>query len=309
MIEVSHLTKKYGRFTAVDDISFNIPKGEIIGLLGPNGAGKTTTLRILTCYLTPSSGGVSIAGYDIYSDSLNIRKKIGYLSENAPLYDEMNVEEYLSFAAEMQDVPMREISKRIQHVSELCNIKDRLKQDIHELSKGYRQRVGLASTLIHDPEILILDEPTTGLDPNQRIEIRELIRKIGREKTVILSSHILSEVEATCDRVFIIHKGKIVASGTPSELKSDMQGKKKIFLKVEGDLNRLLDTLPRFEGIERVLDANQNAGALDVVLEVKSGVDIRKPLIHFVLDSGFEILELHQEEKSLEDVFVQLTKT
>jgi ABC-2 type transport system ATP-binding protein len=308
MIEVTHLTKRYGRFVAVDDVSFSIHQGEIVGLLGPNGAGKTTTIRILTGYLNLNSGGVNVAGYDIMQDSLEIRKKIGYLSESAPLYDEMNVSEFLEFSAEMHDVPHHEIAEKIHNIAGLCGLKDRLRQEIRELSKGYRQRVGLASALIHSPEILILDEPTTGLDPNQRVEIRDLIKRIGREKTVILSSHILSEVEATCDRVFIIHKGKIVAQGTPAELKSGNKSQKKLYLSIEGSLNAILDKLRGFSGISRIIDANEKNGINEFILEVDPSVDVRKPLVRFLFENQFELLEIYQDEQSLEDVFMQLTK-
>ena len=233
MIEVLNLTKVYGDVAAVDNISFSIQKGEIIGLIGPNGAGKTTTIKMLTCYLTPTSGKITIAGLDVAKDSLAIRKKLGYLSENAPVYEDMSVTEYLQLVAEVHNIPKKEIPAKIQRVVELCGLRGREHQDIKELSKGYHQRVGLAQSLVHDPEILILDEPTTGLDPNQRIEIRDLIKQIGREKTVILSSHILSEVEATCDRVMIIHRGKLMAVGTTAELRDTAEQKSNIYLKLE----------------------------------------------------------------------------
>lgn len=309
MIEVKDLTKKYGQTTAVDAISFTIQKGEVVGLLGPNGAGKTTTLRMLTGYIASTSGEVWVAYKNIASDSLSIRRKLGYLSENAPLYEEMTVCEYLTFAAEMQDIPPQECEARIAYVVKTCGLSGRLHQEIRELSKGYRQRVGLAQSLIHDPEILILDEPTIGLDPNQKIEMRSLIKEIGKKKTVLLSSHILSEVEATCNRVLIIHHGKIVASGTPLELTSNTaQAVRRIFLVVDGTPTDLNEKLTHFPGIRGILSSREDGMATHIEVEAENEKDVRKELVKFLVHEGYDLLELYMEEQSLEDVFVQLTR-
>lgn len=308
MIEVRNLTKKYGNTIAVDNISFSIQKGEIVGLLGPNGAGKSTTMRMMTCYILPTFGTITVAGFDCSSDSLQVRKRLGYLSENAPLYDEMNVWEYLEFAAEMQGISKEKRKEKIERVLDLCGIKDRVRQDISQLSKGYRQRVGLAQSLIHEPEILILDEPTTGLDPNQRVEIRELIRRIGKERTIILSSHVLSEVEATCDRVLIIHKGKIVASGTPQELRSNATSQTKVYLNVEGDGEELVKIVKSFSSVKQILETNSEESVHRLVFEVERGSDIRKELVRTLVHKNFGVMEVYQKDKSLEDIFMQLTK-
>lgn len=309
MIEVKELTKKYGHTTAVDAISFAIQKGEVIGLLGPNGAGKTTTIRMLTGYMSSTSGQVHIAGKNIASDSLSIRRKLGYLSENAPLYEEMTVHEYLMFAAQMQDVPAHKCEPHIAYVVKTCGLSGRLNQEIRELSKGYRQRVGLAQSLVHDPEILILDEPTIGLDPNQKIEMRSLIKEIGKEKTILLSSHILSEVEATCNRVLIIHHGKIVASGTPRELASHTaQAMRRVFLVVEEAPQDINEKLIQFPGVRGILSSRADGVITSIEIETEQEKDIRKDLLKFLIHEGYDLLELYQEEQSLEDVFVQLTR-
>ena len=313
MISVEHLTKKYDGAIAVDDISFTIEKGEVVGLLGPNGAGKTTTIKMLTGYLTPTNGHARVGNLDVQKNSLDVRRMLGYLSENSPLYEEMSVVEYLRFACELHDIPKSEINTKIRRVVDLCGLRGREYQDIKELSKGYRQRVGLAQSLIHDPEFLILDEPTTGLDPNQRIEIRKLIRKIGSEKTVILSSHILSEVEATCTRVLIIHKGKIVASGTPKELTSDAHASRSITLKVKGNKNAVIDKMKACGAINRIVEANERDGVVSLILEVggeddAKTDDARKEIVAYIVKNDMELIEIYQKERSLEDIFVKLTK-
>jgi ABC-2 type transport system ATP-binding protein len=308
MIQVENLTKKFEGFTAIDNISFEIKPGEIIGLLGPNGAGKTTTLRILTSYFNPSLGKIKYDGLDIIDDTIKIQQKIGYLPENNPLYEEMKVNEYLNYAGQMHDIPKNELKEKVNKAMEICDLKTKQNQVIGKLSKGFKQRVGLAQALIHDPEILILDEPTEGLDPNQRIEIRDLIKKIGQAKTVILSSHVLSEVEATCDRVLIINQGKIVASGTPDELKKQATSQTKIFLKVEGPLEQITETLKKTEGVERIISAKKEANLADIVIETDSTMDLRKKLVHLIINNGWELYEISRQEKSLEDIFVNLTK-
>ncbi len=308
MIQVKNLTKKFEGFTAIDNISFEIKPGEIIGLLGPNGAGKTTALRILTNYFNPSLGKIKYDGLDIIDDAIKIQQKIGYLPENNPLYEEMKVKEYLQYAGQMHDIPKNELKEKVNQAIESCDLKSKQNQVIGKLSKGFKQRVGLAQALIHDPEILILDEPTEGLDPNQRIEIRDLIKKIGRAKTVILSSHVLSEVEATCDRVLIINQGKIVASGTPDELKKQATSQTKIFLKIEGPLEQITETLKKTEGVERIISAKKEANLVDIVLETDSTLDLRKKLVHLIINNGWELYEISRQEKSLEDIFVNLTQ-
>jgi ABC-2 type transport system ATP-binding protein len=252
MIKVENLVKKYGNFAAVDDISFEIKKGEVVGFLGPNGAGKTTTMRVITSFFPATSGKAILNGHDVFNDPMGVRKSIGYLPESAPLYLDMRVGEYLYYIAEAQGLDRSRIPDRITDMAEKCGISDRLEQVIGTLSKGYRQRVGLAQAMIHDPEILILDEPTSGLDPNQIIEIRKLIKDLGKEKTVILSTHILTEAESTCDRVIIISKGKIVASGKIHELQSNSNEKDVLRLKVKGDGVGVAARLQSFIGVSHV---------------------------------------------------------
>jgi len=307
MIKADNITKKFNGFTALDNISFEIQPGEILGLLGPNGAGKTTTLRILTNYFNPTLGQIKFDDLDLIEDALKIRQKIGYLPENNPLYQDLKVKEYLAYAAAMHNIPKADINEAVSKVLETCSLKDKQNQQISKLSKGFRQRVGLAQALIHNPEILILDEPTEGLDPNQRIEIRDLIKKIGQAKTVILSSHVLSEVEATCDRVLIINQGKIVASGTPEELKNQSTKSTKIFLKVAAPQEQLTSSLEQFEGVARLISIKKEDNLLAVEIEADSAIDLRNKLVHFIIDKGWELYEISRQEKSLEDIFVKLT--
>lgn len=308
MIKVENLTKNFGEFKAINDISFTINRGEIVGLLGPNGAGKTTTLRILTCFFNPTLGQVKYDDLDIVEDSLKIRQKIGFLPENNPLYEDLKVNEYLSYAAQMHGLTKNKIKDAVNKVLDTCGLKDKQNQEIGTLSKGYKQRVGLAQALIHDPEILIMDEPTEGLDPNQRIEIRDLIKKIGSQKTVILSSHVLSEVEATCNRVLIINQGKIVASGTPDELKSQTARQTKVFVKVEGPLEQIVAAVKNIDGVEKILSAKNEGNLCSLEIETTSDKEVRKPLVQLILDHNWQLLEINKQEKSLEDIFVKLTK-
>jgi len=235
MININNLCKYYGETKAVDDISFEIRQGEILGFLGPNGAGKSTTVRVITCFIPPTSGSVTVDGLDVTQQSLEVRRKIGYLPENTPLYQDMNPVEFLRYAAELRHIAKDQINTRIRKMVEVCGLQEVLAKNIAALSKGYRQRVGLAQALIHDPDILILDEPTSGLDPNQIVEIRNMIKELGREKTVILCTHILSEVQATCDRAMIINRGKIVADGTLEQLENSASGKTLLFIEI-GDI-------------------------------------------------------------------------
>ena len=316
MIEVSNLTKNYGPTVAVDGISFEIPRGEVVGFLGPNGAGKTTTMRILTCYLPADGGSAKVAGFDTFTESVEVRRRIGYLPESAPVYSEMGIIEYMEFVAEIRGVPKAERKRRIHNVVERVGLVPMIEKDIGQLSKGYRQRVGLAATLLHDPEVLVLDEPTTGLDPNQIIEIRQLIRDIGKEKTVILSTHILPEVEATCDRVLIINNGSIVASGSPDELTRAVAGESVSTLSVRigsgagtatdrGAVESKLREMPEVDSL-RSLDPIKSGTAR---FEIRSGESdaIEERLFHVAVSSGWVMTELSSEGMSLEQAFTQLT--
>ncbi len=293
----------------MDNISFSVKKGEILGFLGPNGAGKTTTMKIITSFWLPTEGSAEVSGLDTIKDSLETRKKIGYLPETVPLYEDMKVYEYLKFVAQIRGLKKEEIQKRINEASEACGLRGVMRKTIDELSKGYRQRVGLAQAIIHNPEVLILDEPTTGLDPNQIIEIRELIKKIGREKTVIFSTHILSEASAVCDRVIIINKGRIVGEGTPSELMSRAGGKELIYVKIKGNKDEVLKKLGEMENVAKAEIKDKEADDIyGYELEPKAGVDLREYLSLTVMNAGWNILEFNKKSASLEDVFRELTK-
>lgn len=310
-IIVSNLTKSYGSVKAVDDISFEVHHGEIVGFLGPNGAGKTTTMRMITSYLSPTSGNISIEGKDIREHSLETRKLIGYLPEQNPLYHDMNVLDYLEFTARLQGVPKTNTNRKVREMIGVCGLSDVKHMDIGQLSKGYRQRVGLAQAMIHDPKILIMDEPTSGLDPNQIVEIRNLIRQLGREKTVILSTHILPEVQATCNRVLIISHGKIVADGTPTELQSGFQGNERVFVEIEKPegfnfelLQIKFNIIPSVKQISLIDDHDKT---MKMKLEIEKGVDVRKQVFQICVENRWNLLELHREQTSLEDVFHELT--
>ena len=310
-IAVTNLSKHFGEVKAVDGISFTIPSGQILGFLGPNAAGKTTTMRIMTSYLTPTEGTVEIEGMIIHEHEVEVRKLIGYLPEQNPLYSDMNVLEYLAYAGSLQAIPRRELAARINNIVGLCGLAEMKHMDIGQLSKGYRQRVGLAQAMIHDPKILILDEPTSGLDPNQIVEIRHLIKELGKEKTLILSTHILPEVEATCDRVLIINRGKIVADGSPTELQGSFQGKERLCVEVKStddvSLEDLLQTFGAQPNVEAVTPAPNRAGALSVIVETNKGFDIREQVFRACVEKGWILMELHREQTSLEEVFRQLT--
>lgn len=305
MIKVENLTKKYDDLTALDNVSFEMKEGEIVGILGPNGAGKTTLLRILVTFLAPTSGKVSIDNLDIQDDreQQKIRGKVGYLPEHAPLYEDMTVTEYLEFVGKMQGLDEEKLEDRIDFVLKKCGLNEKRNAEIVTLSKGYRQRTGIAQALIHNPKIVILDEPTTGLDPNQRIEIRDLIKEIGKSKTVILSSHVLSEVQATCSRVLIINKGKIAADGTPEDLEEKGRSKATINIEVERIGGELMAKLKSLAGVLNVsVDGNK--------ITVTGGLenDIRKEIAKIAVESGSGLLELVQKKVDLEDVFINLTK-
>lgn len=309
MISVQNLTKYYGPTLAVNNVSFSIEKGTVVGFLGPNGAGKSTTVRIITCYLSPTAGTVNVDNHDIMTESIEVRKLIGYLPESAPLYPEMNVVDYIKFIREMRRETASANGKRIKEVIGICGLDSVVGKRIGELSKGYRQRVGLAQALIHDPEILILDEPTVGLDPNQIIEIRNLIKELGKEKTIILCSHILPEVEATCNRVLIISEGQIVADGTPDELQASFEGKTKITLQIKGNVDSFSEKIPRIDGVERVINSKPLGGDLiEFDLETDKGVDPRERIFNLCVENRSVLLEIKREETSLEDIFRKLTK-
>ena len=308
MITASHLSKNFGPTKALKDVSFEVKKGEVLGFLGPNGAGKTTTMRILACYHPANSGTATIAGFDVFENPLEVRKLIGYLPENNPLYMDMGVVDYLEFIAKIRAIPPSKRKEQIRHVIELCGLRKELGKDIGELSKGFCQRVGLAQALIHNPDILILDEPTIGLDPTQIIEIRELIKKIGKEKTIILSSHILPEVSATCDRIIIIHQGKIVGSGTPEEMANESKGEEIIYITIRGPLKEIQSKLGAMKKIKEFKKIGGKEDGLNQ-FEIKSaiGVDLSEELFFLVAQNGWSLTELHKETANLENIFLQLT--
>jgi ABC-2 type transport system ATP-binding protein len=303
-IVVENITKTYGSQKALDNLSFTVKTGEILGFLGPNGAGKTTTMKAITGYLSPNKGDIKVGNYSVLEQAEVVKKQIGYLPEHNPLYLEMPVIDYLKFIGELQGVPKSKINMRVKEMILTVGLDKEKHKKTGELSKGYRQRVGLAAALIHDPQVLIFDEPTTGLDPNQIIEIRELIKKIGKEKTVILSSHILAEVEATCDRVLIINNGKIVADGTPDELRKKAQGSEVLKIGISGgDKNEVFETLKQLDTIQMV-DFAEN-GLYEV--ESKSGQSSAKTIFDLCVQKGWYLTQLTPMEKNLEDVFRELT--
>lgn len=305
MIKVENLIKKYGDVKALDGVSFEMREGEVVGVLGPNGAGKTTLLRILVTFLEPDKGEVLIDGLDI-SDALNhekIKSKIGYLPEHAPLYEDMTVREYLEFVGKMQGISDDDLNERVTEALGKCGLKEKKNYEISTLSKGYRQRTGIAQALIHNPKIVILDEPTTGLDPNQRIEIRDLIKEIGKTKTVILSSHILPEVQSTCSRVLIINKGRIAADGAPEALENKEQASITINIEVEKINPELLAKLKALAGVMKIKSEGNK-----IIIAADSKIDLRKDIVKIVTENGAGFLGLSQKQADLEDVFINLTK-
>lgn len=309
MIEIKNLTKKFSHNLVLDDISFSVGKGEILGFLGPNGAGKSTTMKIITSFWSPTSGQVLVDGFDTAKNALLARKKIGYLPETVPLYDDMRVFEYLKFIAEIRGLNKSETKNRVKEVVSICGLSKVIRAPIEELSKGFRQRVGLAQAIMHRPDILILDEPTTGLDPNQIVEIRDLIKTIGREKTVIFSTHILSEVSATCDRVIIINNGKIVGQGSPAELMKKAGGVEIIYVKIKGLKNEVEKKLKEMENVINVKIKDKEAEDIyGYEIEPAAGVDLREYLSLTVMKNNWSILEFKKISASLENVFRELTK-
>ena len=309
MIQVNGLTKYYQDFCAVDNISLDIKKGEIIGLLGPNGAGKTTTLRMLTGYFNPTSGEIKIKGTSVSENPLKVKQSIGYLPESAPLYQDMLVFDYLNYVADIQGLDKSGKLSRLKHLSDLCGLSGIMHKNVGELSKGLKQRVGLAHAMMSDPEILILDEPTSGLDPNQIVEIRKIIKEIGKEKTIILSTHILSEAEATCDRVVIINKGKIVADGTTESIKNSSDGRNTISISLKNaELAAVETAIKSINGIDTVDELNSELdGVIKLLIECKSDEDLREQLYSVIKSNDWILLELYQESKTLENIFRNLT--
>jgi ABC-2 type transport system ATP-binding protein len=312
MIKVEGLSKRYARTVAVDNISFEVEKGQIVGFLGPNGAGKTTTMRVLTCFLPPTSGTATVAGFDVLENPMEVKKRIGYLPETPPVYPEMEVSEYLNFVGKLKGIGSGDINRRVDEVMGRCAIGDVRSKLIGKLSKGYRQRVGLAQAIIHNPDVLILDEPTSGLDPKQIIGIRELLRSLAGDHTIILSTHILSEVEHSCERVIIISGGKVVAQDSVSNLTNRLRGSEAVAVEIEaadgrpnaGDVQQRLEQV---SGVSRVLSKEQRDGRLHFEVESLQGRHIRAELARAVVNAGWSLTELRAVGLSLEDIFLQLT--
>jgi ABC-2 type transport system ATP-binding protein len=308
VIEVEHVSKVYNGRKAVDDVSFKVEKGEILGFLGPNGAGKTTTMRILTCYMPSTEGTARVAGYDVFEQSIEVRKRIGYLPENPPLYPEMAVQSYLNFVAKIKGTRSNQRKSQVDEVIGKCNLGDVRNRIIGKLSKGYKQRVGLAQALLNNPEVLILDEPTLGLDPKQIHEVRDLIKSLGSTHTVILSTHILPEVSMTCNRVVIINKGKVVAMDTPEGLAHQMKGAERVSLTVDGPMAAVRDKLQSIDGVLRVQANEEPAGSqATYIVECQLDSDLRRVLAATVVSQGWGLLDLRGISMSLEDVFINLT--
>jgi len=307
MIEVAGLTKRYGPTLAVSDVSFEARKGEVLGFLGPNGAGKTTTMRVIAGYLPASEGTVRVAGYDIAEEAIEAKRRTGYLPELPPVYPDMTVFEYLAFVARIKGVPRKDVKTRVQEASEKCAVTDVGRRQIGKLSKGYRQRVGLAQALIHNPEVLILDEPTAGLDPKQIIETRELIRGLAGQHTVVLSTHILPEVSKTCERVVVISQGKIVAQGAPHELIHRLQGYETVLITVEGPAAEVLEKLQRVSGVNMVEPKDAADSRTTFEVQAAKDRDVRAELARAVVESRWNLLELKTSGMSLEDIFLKLT--
>jgi len=312
MIYVENLTKYFDGFCAVDQINFDIQKGEILGLLGPNGAGKTTTLRMLTGFLRPTSGTIRVKDYNIGEHVLQIKSLLGYLPESAPLYHDMLVFDYLNYVASIRQIEKDAKARRLRELGDLCGINEVMHKPINQLSKGYKQRVGLAHAMMNDPEILVLDEPTSGLDPNQIVEIRDIIKEIGKTKTIIISTHILSEVEATCDRVVILNKGKIAADGATATLRHGQAGEYTIHISLmNADIASVkseLGSIVHIAGIEEAPDRkSDDENALHVKLNCRASTDIRGDIYQKIKQTEWILLELHQEAQSLENIFRQLT--
>lgn len=314
MIKVDGLSKRYARTVAVDNISFEVQKGQIVGFLGPNGAGKTTTMRVLTCFMPATSGTASVAGFDVQEHPMEVKRRIGYLPETPPLYPDMEVHEYLRFVGQLKGIPKGDLSRRVAEVSERCSVADVSNKLIAKLSKGYKQRVGLAQAIIHNPDVLILDEPTSGLDPKQRVETLELIKSLKGDHTIILSTHVLSEIEATCQDVIIISKGKVVATDTMDNLTHRLKGSEAVAVEVEGRNGLELSTadvqrkLEQVSGVSRVINKVEGA-RLRFEVESLQGRVVRAEVARAVVESGWNLTELAPVSVSLEEVFLQLTES
>jgi ABC-2 type transport system ATP-binding protein len=309
VIEVQQLTKRYGPFTAVDGVSFTVGKGEILGFLGPNGAGKTTTMRILTGYMPPTEGRARVAGFDLQEQPVEAKQRIGYLPETPPLYPDMTVREYLRFVARIKGVPPAEQASRVATVMQRTHVADMAHRHCGKLSKGYKQRVGLAQALIHNPDVLVLDEPTAGLDPKQIIETRELVRSLAGDHTIVLSTHILPEVAQTCQRVVIINKGRVVAEDTPENLTARLQGAASVYVEVDtqgADAQPVLAAIP---GVTGVSIATRHGALIGCEVQSESGLDVRRSVAQAVVGAGYGLVELRPMRMSLEEIFLQLTTT
>jgi ABC-2 type transport system ATP-binding protein len=311
MIQVEGLTKRYARHVAVDNISFAVDKGDIVGFLGPNGAGKTTTMRVLTCFMPPTAGKATVAGYDVFEKPMEVKKRIGYLPETPPVYPEMEVGDYLQFVGRLKGIPAGDLKRRVNEVAERCAVAEVQTKLIGKLSKGYRQRVGLAQAIIHNPDVLILDEPTSGLDPKQIIETRELIKNLAGEHTIILSTHILSEVEAVCQKAIIISKGKVVATDSVDHLTHRVRGTDAVAIQVETDgvagQGDVLQRLEQVPGVSKVVFRNATDHKLTFEVESLPGRSARPDVARAVVNSGWSLLEMRSLNYSLEEVFLQLT--
>jgi len=307
VIEVQQLTKRYGRVTAVDDVSFRVERGEILGFLGPNGAGKTTTMRIITGYMPATEGKAIVAGFDVFEQPIEAKRRTGYLPETPPLYPDMTVAEYLQFVAKVKGVLAADRRSRIRQVMERTHIVEVADRLCSRLSKGYRQRVGLAQALIHNPEVLVLDEPTAGLDPKQIIDTRQLIKELAGDHTIVLSTHILPEVAQTCQRVVIINKGKVVAIDTPDNLTARLRGSETMYIQVDARGASAGETLGRLAGVTRVAESDRRDGIVGYEVESEKGRDVRRELAHAVVANGWGLLELRPMRMSLEEIFLSLT--
>ncbi len=309
MIEVDHLSKYYGDFPAISDVTFNVAKGEILGFLGPNGAGKTTTMRILTGFMPPTSGTARIAGYDVVADSLYARQRIGYLPETVPLYTDMTIRGYLSFMGTIRGMDATRLRRRIDDVIQICRLEDYRNTLISKLSKGFRQRVGVAQAILHEPDVLVLDEPTIGIDPIQVVETRQLIKNLGGEHTLIISTHILPEVSMICERVVIIHEGEIVAEDTPLNLGKRIEGSERIEMEVRGPTAEVTKSLRSVKGVQDVTYTAQDHGTSLFTVVGKRGEEMRADLARTVVERGWGLLRLESATMSLEDIFLRLTTT
>jgi len=309
MVEAKNLTKYYGDFLAIEEVNFQVQKGEIVGFLGPNGAGKTTTMRIITGFIPPSSGSALVAGYDMVDKSLEARARIGYLPETVPLYVDMTVRDYLAFMGTIRRMTPKEIKSRSSYVIDVCRLGDYRNSQIRKLSKGFRQRVGIAQAVMHDPDVLVMDEPTIGIDPIQVVETRQLIKDLAGSHTVILSTHILPEVSMLCDRVLIIHEGQIVAEDTPKELGQRLQGVDRLEVEIQGPEAAVVETLEKIRGIIEVSPIRQDGDVTVYQIQARQGLDLRPTVSRSIISNGWSLLNLQLVNMSLEEIFLKLTTT